>query len=118
MKDRIRTCHFRPYRKGCGPTFTLEVFPGESPRLGYILSQRESDRRVTIFSGDDFRPSPLHAEDSDEPIRALMGFLCLKPGDTDPEHFEGYNATQHEFADQHAEALWCEVLNRHWGGEE
>ena len=41
-----------------------------------------------------------------------MGFLTLRPGDTDPEYFENYTQEQKEFADQHAEALAVAVMDR------
>lgn len=51
-----------------------------------------------IFEGEDFAGSPLHGDDSDETLRALMGFLTLRPGDTDAEYFASYTADQLAFA--------------------
>ena len=51
-----------------------------------------------IFEGEDFCPSPLHAIDSDRTVGALLGFLSLRPGDTDPEYFQDYTADQLEWA--------------------
>lgn len=59
-----------------------------------------------IFRGVDFRPSPLHADDSDETLRALCGFLFLRPGDTDAEYFASYSDRQRQFA----ESSDCELL--------
>ena len=59
-----------------------------------------------LFAGDDFRPSPLHADDSDDVLRALLGFLTLRPGDTDADYFADYSAAQLEFA----ESSNCEQL--------
>ncbi len=41
-----------------------------------------------------------------------MGFLTLRPGDTDPDYFEDYTPEQHAYCDAHAEALSCEVSAR------
>jgi len=45
------------------------------------------------------------AIDSDASIGALLGFLTLRPGDTDAEYFENYTDRQREFCDTDAEAL-------------
>jgi len=58
-----------------------------------------------LFSGRDFAASPMHAIDSDEVLRALLGFLTLQPGDTDAEYFEGYTPEQRDFAETSAEEL-------------
>ena len=63
------------------------------------------DRGESIFSGDDFWPSPLHAYDGDEAIAALLGFLALRPGDTDRAYFDRYNNRQLVWAYERAEAL-------------
>jgi len=58
-----------------------------------------------LFEGDDFRSSPMHGIDSDEAVRALLGFLTLRPGDTDEEYFKDYTKEQMDFAEQHGENL-------------
>ena len=60
--------------------------------IGYQLT--DADGRV-IFTGDDFRPSPCHA---DATLRALLGFLTLRPGDTDADYFADYTPAQLAFA--------------------
>lgn len=107
MTDVIRTVIFRPYRKGMGPVFTLRMF-GAGDRIAYTLRAEGK----TIFEGSDFRCSPLDCEDSDESVKALMGFLTLRPGDTDREYFEDYTEDQLEFCSLHAETLSCEVGSR------
>ena len=69
-------------------------------------------RSHTVFTGSDFRPSPLHAWDSDETVAAVMEFLTLRLGDTDRDYFENYTAEQIEFRDSHAETLAWEVYSR------
>ena len=71
--------------------------------IGYEFSDANGKR---IFRGEDFRPSPLDADDSDETLRALLGFLTLQPGDTDADYFEAYSDEQREFA----ESSDCETL--------
>jgi hypothetical protein len=63
--------------------------------IGYELDGPDGAR---IFAGTDFRCSPLHADDSDESLRALCGFLFLRPGDTDREYFADYSPAQRAFA--------------------
>jgi len=111
---RIRLVRFRPYRRGHGPTFSLELYevPGQAERIGYTLRQHDHRKTTVIFEGRDFRPSPLHAWDSDETVAAIMGFLTLRLGDTDREYFASYTAEQIEFRDTHAEALAGEVYSR------
>lgn len=63
--------------------------------LGYELITPEGE---VLFTGDDFGCSPLHAIDSDNALRALLGFLTLRPGDTDREYFDSYTPAQMDFA--------------------
>ena len=51
-----------------------------------------------MFSGNDFSPSPMLCPDSLESILQLLGFLTLKPGDTDNEYFMKYTLPQLDFA--------------------
>ena len=58
-----------------------------------------------LFNGDDFGCSPMDSIDGDACLRGLLGFLTLKPGDTDDEYFEKYKPSQMEFAEGDAEDL-------------
>lgn len=61
----------------------------------YYLSYRFSDTRAkVVFTGDDFSPSPWHAIDTIQVIYSLLGFLTLRPGDTDADYFDGYTPEQ------------------------
>ena len=107
-----RTVRFTPYRRGHGPSFTLRMFhtclTGEygKRRIGYRLV---SEGKV-IFEGDDYF---AHCDaDTNEAVEGIMGFLTLKPGDTDSEYFEKYTPAQLAFAEQHAESLSGEVSHR------
>lgn len=118
MKDLIRRCIFRPYRKGMGPVFSLTMWDThkrpEKPRttletyLGYCLRM---DGKV-LFEGDDYRCSPADCIDSDASVEGIVGFLTLRPGDTDDEYFEKYTQAQLDYCANHAEALCCEVISR------
>lgn len=110
--DKLRTVRFRPYLRGKGPTFTLHTYYLGGDRIGYELLQHENRRTVVLFSGADFRPSPMHAIDSDDSVAALMSFLTLRPGDTDREYFDNYTNVQREYCGSHAEALSSAVYCR------
>jgi len=112
-RDKVRTCIFRPYRKGMGPVFTLTSYDAGrryDGKNGLAYTLRAEGK--TIFEGDDFACSPFDAIDSDGAIACLMGFLTLRPGDTDSEYFENYTPEQLEFCALHAEALGAEVSYR------
>jgi len=64
--------------------------------LGYRFMAPDSN---ILFEGEDFGCSPMHAIDSDESLRDLLGFLTLRPGDTDENYFESYSPTQMAFAE-------------------
>lgn len=69
------------------PTADLSATPGA---LAYVLA----DHDQVIFAGTDFRPSPLHAIDSDRTVEALAEFLALRPGGGDTEYFAHYTERQ------------------------
>jgi hypothetical protein len=71
-------------------------------KLGYYFFDRDGS---VLFQGEDYGCSPLHYIDSDESIRGLLGFLTLKPGDTDEEYFDNYTDKQLDFANSEAEQL-------------
>ena len=111
-QDILRDETFHPYTDASRlPSFRLVMWA--TPRtdcrgqtiIGYRLSQIGREGDETIFCGEDFAGSPLHADDSDETMRALLGFLTLRLGDTDREYFANYTERQLAFVEQHAEAL-------------
>src|SRR5690606_37510935 len=63
--------------------------------LGYELRYAAG---AAVFSGADFRPSPMHADDADVTLRALCGFLFLRSGDTDRDYFADYSPAQLAFS--------------------
>lgn len=103
-----------------GGTYRLRLWSTNKPdnrnnsrtRIAYAFECWETntpdgtwERAAVIFNGDDFCSSPLHAEDSDNTVRALLAFLTLRPGDTDPDYFADYTPAQHAFASGDAEEL-------------
>ena len=60
---------------------------------------------AALFEGADFGASPCHAIDADETLRGLLGFLTLRPGDTDADYFARYTEAQLAFARGDAESL-------------
>ena len=106
MKELMRTDVFNPYIDG--PKFTLKLYNLNQKDwnwgkwiLGYEFYQDDE----LIFSGQDFHCSPMYAIDSYDSAMSLMGFLTLRPGDTDSEYFDEYTTRQLEFCDEHAETL-------------
>ena len=117
MKERIRTCIFKPYSKGAGPVFRLDLYDtgkvaGKVDGSHNILAYTLKMDSTVLFERSDFGSSPLHAVDADETVKSLMGFLTLRPGDTDKEYFEKYTPAQVEYCEQHAESLSCAVFDR------
>lgn len=119
----LRRIHFKPYISG--PTFELRMWDtgrtqsnvGSEPThyiLGYTLHEIEGSERTLIFQGEDFG-SPLHqAIDSYDAAASLMGFLTLRPGDTDASYFEGYTPRQLQFVKDHGEILNSAAYERDW----
>lgn len=60
---------------------------------------------VLIFWGADLRPGHGTAVDSDACLAALLSFLGLRPGDTDPEYFATYSAEQLDWSREWGEEL-------------
>jgi len=64
-----------------------------------------------LFSGEDFRSAAYrtYADDSDQTLRNLLGFLTLRPGDTDDDYFEKYTTDQLAYCAGDAEelSLWA-----------
>lgn len=93
--------------------FTLRTWDtGRSDRRGGTLTGyalfapgEELAGGAPIFCGEDFGSSPLDAIDSDAALRSLLGFLTLRPGDTDPDYFAAYTDAQLAFTAEHAESL-------------
>ena len=121
----LRTVRVCPYALGKGPRFVLVTWDTYRTDgrgcsvLGYRLNMvtgtgRTADR-VTLFEGEDFSGSPLHADDSDETLASLMTFLTLRPGDCDAEVFASDSPVQAAYRQEHAEVLAMEAERRFRG---
>ena len=77
----------KKWRKG---GFTLRLYYYDGNKLAYEFK----DGREVIFAGHDFKPSPLHSDDSLETVYALLTFLAMKEGDTEQDYFIGYTQKQ------------------------
>ena len=103
MREHIRTWT-DPDRQG----FRLELFDtGKQDSYGkQTLTYEFYDQTsYPIFEGANFHCSPLHGIDSDATVGALLGFLSLRPGDTDREYFEDYTPEQMAWCLERAEQL-------------
>jgi hypothetical protein len=54
--------------------------------------------RTVIFEGSDYGCPAVNSIDSDDMLRTLIGFLTLRPGDTDEDYFSRYTQAQLEWA--------------------
>jgi len=85
--------------------FSLDLFYAGTGWGRVRLAYEFRDRDEVIFAGNDFYPSPLHSYDGDAAVAALLGFLSLRPGDTDREYFDRYTHRQLAWAYARAETL-------------
>jgi hypothetical protein len=78
--------------------------------IGYAFWDDYRNPGKPLFTGSDFAGSPMHADDSDATLRALLGFLTLRPGDTDAEYFSSYTEDQLDYARSDAEhhSMWAD----------
>ena len=130
MDNRLRRYTFRPYNKYGAPHFILTTWDANKRdhmgknMLRYRLTMRyprvslgcgdgfKPASSVVLFEGADFACAPSHAIDSVAAAESLMGFLTLRPGDTDAEYFANYSKTQLDYCAEHAEWLAGEVSAR------
>lgn len=77
------------------------VYKG-SDRLNYAMFLKGE----LLFSGSDYRPSPLVGLDSLNSIVDCLSFLTVQKGDVDESYFKGYSKGQLEWAKSRA----CEEL--------
>jgi len=95
--------------------FILETWDTDRyTRVGKsILGYRFSGALGTLFEGENFGCSPLHAVDSDEVLRGILSFLTLQPGEDEEYHFEEYSESQMAFAEESAEGLaFCYLIEK------
>lgn len=94
--EHIRTWISGDYRLELSDTFCVDSC-GQS-HLAYQFFYEGK----LVFEGEDFSGSPLHADDSDETVAALLSFLACQPGDVDSEYFRDYTPEQRAFAESYA----------------
>lgn len=75
---------------------TYRVGPHHKSILGYAFFAPGATE--PLFSGEDFGAPACRAIDSDRVVRCLLGFLTLRPGDTDRDYFDDYTPEQMAFA--------------------
>jgi hypothetical protein len=114
--EPVRVARFRPYTGDQGEG-TLILWDGnardEAGRYCVQFRLLWSTMPEPLFDVD---AGPFHGHvsvDGDKAIVGVMGFLCLKPGDTDPDYFDKYTPAQLEWAETHAESVSCEVMARY-----
>lgn len=75
----------------------------------YTLSYTLHEDSTLVFSDKDFSPPPMCGHDyfSLHSVMCLLGFLTLKPGDTDDEYFEKYTPEQLAWT----KSIQCEDLS-------
>jgi len=66
----------------------------------------------TVFTGDDLW-SPVGDCFADSAARSALGFLTLRPGDTDADYFDDYTPAQEAWRDAHAEDLSMVLYTEH-----
>lgn len=120
-KNHVRAVRFTPYRKGMGPVFTLYLydlnFRDSAGRnaIGYRLTSKEYAKYPTAVFSCLTRDRAVFSHcdvDSDDAVKAVMGWLTLKPGDTDPDFFADYTPEQLAFASSHGETLALACIDR------
>jgi hypothetical protein len=99
-EDLLRSVKFEGYRLDLWDAHD-NCSTGQS-LLGYRLTH--PDGRV-LFEAEDYGCSPMIPIDSDDSVRSLLGFLTLRPGDTDSDYFDSYTPEQLAWAESEAETL-------------
>lgn len=76
------------------PTLQLFLFYTGGEKVEYIAVKNST----ILFKGKDYRPSPLHGQDSLDSVVGLLAFLTVQEGDVEADYFKDY--TPEQFA-------WC-----------
>ena len=77
---------------------TYERFETGQSKLGYCFYLPRT-RVNPLFHGNDFGCPPHLCHDSLHAALLLMGFLTLRPGDTDDDYFADYTKSQRAWAE-------------------
>ena len=81
---------------------------GDRMEYEFVFDEEE------LFSGSDFKPSPLVEACGREAAISLLGFLTLQKGDTDSSYFDKYTERQLKWA----ASFECETLGCYIHDEE
>lgn len=108
MAELMRALEFR--RLCDGGTLRLELYEipqglAERPRVAYRFGWL--DDPAPLFAGSDYSPGAGCSVDGDASALGLLGWLTLRPGDTDREYFDDYLPAQWAWATSSA----CEALS-------
>jgi hypothetical protein len=121
----LRRDTFTPYLGQDEPIFILSLWDigqwdseGRATLKYELVQEQEGKAPIVLFAGKDFSPGHSTAIDSDSCVEGLMGFLTVKPGDTDDDYFKDYTRAQLAFCAEHAEALSSEIENWELAGVE
>lgn len=97
--EYLASWHDGPYR--------LHLFTShETDEFGHTaLSYQFRHNGDIVFDGGDYRPGSGIALDGADSVSGLLGFLTLRPGDTDWEYFAAYSPCELLWAIEHAEEL-------------
>jgi len=114
--DAVRVARFRYASEGVA---TLILWDGNGRddagryRIEFrLLWERVGQPIETIF---DVADGPFHGHvsvDGDKAVVGVMGFLTLRPGDTDADYFDKYTTAQFNWAETYAETISIEVMDR------
>lgn len=107
----LRHVEFDGYRLMLWDTYNRDPGKFGRSRLGYVLWHRDGS---VLFAAKDYSPGCMSCIDSDDSVRGLIGFLTLKPGDTDDDYFKDYTPEQLAWAKSEGECLsmWAEEDSR------
>ena len=126
-KVKSRSILFQPYNVQPPtkehPEFLLLLYSSfiknSSPTeytVGYTLAIRYVSKECNnslinevIFCSSNINIPTWYSITSDYAVKTVIGWLTLKPGDTDEEYFSSYTPEQLEFCKKHAENLVIEV---------
>ena len=104
--DRVRQVRFN-LRDGVNYAVTLV----ETMAFGVFDARlTRNGREVGVWRG--FQPGSSMSYDGDAAMASVLHFVCLRPGDVEPDYFADYTPKMVAFRDGDAEALGIAVFDR------
>ena len=92
---------------GTGWSLEMEEIGQHNHRITYCYAFKDEDR--LIFAGREFSHPMVRENNEVEAAIGLLGFLSLRPSETDAEFVEDYTPEQIAWADKHGDDLSCYV---------